>query len=284
MSKSAIEPLVQHALQVHDDVSEMLADDEILGDDVIHGIRVASKELRALWQVIKPLLDDNRAKQSINELRDAAATLSEARDRYVIIQTLERLCQKAPSKDARKALTATLDKLCSQKQEADRGTATAAQLHECWQQDRQRWQSLDISVDSNILLAEGYGRLYRKAHRLTRTALRSDDIQHWHALRKWTKYLSLTLPVYAQSAKLERLTDDITRLGKKLGRLHDLDRLLLAVNELDWTDDDPERGAYVSHLVRREIGNVVSQCSKLAKALFNDEPRQFVVMVKRLRR
>ncbi|MEE4250617.1 MAG: CHAD domain-containing protein [Alcanivoracaceae bacterium] len=284
MSKSAIEPLVRHALQVHDDVAEMLADDVLLGDDVVHGIRVASKEMRALWQVVKPLLDDNRAKQSINELRDAAATLSEARDRYVILQTLERLCQKAPSKDARRALSVTLDKLRTQEQEVGSPAATTVQLHDCWQQDKHRWQSLDISVDSNTLLAEGYGRLYRKAHRLTRAALRSDDIQHWHALRKWAKYLSLTLPVYAQSTKLEQLTDDISRLGKKLGRLHDLDRLLLAVNELDWTDGDPERGAYVSHLVRREIGNVVSQCSKLAQALFNDEPRQFVVMVKRLRR
>src|SRR5690606_27322081 len=134
----------------------------------------------------------------------------------------------APSKDSRAALNITLSKLRDLEQNASPQFSPPAPADDCWQQDKQRWQSLELVVDSNMLLAEGYGRLYRKAHRLTRTALRSDDIQHWHALRKWVKYLSLALAPYDQSAKLEELSDDLTRLGKKLGRLHDLDRLLLA--------------------------------------------------------
>lgn len=281
MPKATIDVLRKHALRVHDDVAEMLNTDAELEEDVIHGLRVAAKEVRALWQLLKPLLDDARAEQAIASLGEAAASLSEARDQYVTGDTLARLCQRARSKDARHALENALQLLRTGR--SDNGTRAVAsrQLRESWAEDGKRWETLDINISQAELISEGYGRLYRKAHRLTHSARNNDDIQLWHSLRKWVKYLALTLPLAGDSSKLEALCADVTRLGKKLGRLHDLDRLLIELATLEWPDQDSEQPAYVSHLIRREMGTVLEECATLAKDLFDDEPRKFIRELKR---
>lgn len=281
MPKASTDVLRKHALRVHEDVAEMLNSDAELEEDVVHGLRVAAKEVRALWQLLKPLLDDARAEQAIASLGEAAASLSEARDQYVTGDTLARLCQRARGKDARQALENALKLLQAGRSGIGTRTTASRQLRESWADDGKRWQTLDINISQAELISEGYGRLYRKAHRLTHSALNADDIQLWHSLRKWVKYLALTLPLLGDSSKLEALCSDITRLGKKLGRLHDLDRLLIEMATLEWPEQDSERPAYVSHLIRREIGTVLEECTALAKSLFDDEPRKFIRELKR---
>ena len=281
MSKAPIDVLRKHALRVHDDVAEMLNTDSELEEDAIHGLRVAAKEVRGLWQLLKPLLDDARAEQAIASLGEAAGSLSEARDQYVTGDTLARLCHRARSKDAQQALASALQLLQTTRSESGARALASGQLRESWAEDLKRWQTLDISVSQSELIAEGYGRLYRKAHRLTHSALDNDDIQLWHSLRKWVKYLALTLPLAGDSDKLKDLCDDITRLGKKLGRLHDLDRLLIELATLEWPETDGEQPAYVSHLIRREMGTVLDECAALSKSLFDEEPRKFIRQLKR---
>lgn len=281
MPKATIDVLRRHARRVHDDVAAMLSTDAELEEDAIHGLRVAAKEVRALWQLLKPLLDDARAEQAIASLGEAAASLSEARDQYVTADTLARLCRRARSKDARHALESALQLL--QAGRSDKGTRAVAsrQLRETWAEDGKRWDTLDIRISQSELISEGYGRLYRKAHRLTHSAMLNDDIQLWHSLRKWVKYLALTLPLIDSSNKLENLCADVARLGKKLGRLHDLDRLLSELAALEWPDHGSERAAYVGHLVHREMGALLEGCAALAKDLFHDEPRSFIRELKR---
>jgi CHAD domain-containing protein len=282
MPKASIDVLRKHALRVHEDVADMLNTDSELEEDAIHGLRVAAKEVRALWQLLKPLLDDARAEQAIASLGEAASSLSEARDQYVTADTLARLCQRARGKDARQALENALELLQAGRSGTDTRAVASRQLRTSWAEDSKRWQTLDINISQAELISEGYGRLYRKAHRLTHSALKSDDIQLWHSLRKWVKYLALTLPLTGDNSKLEALCSDITRLGKKLGRLHDLDRLLSEIATLKWPDQDSEQPAYVSHLIRREIGTALEECAALAKDLFDDEPRKFIRELKRL--
>ena len=284
MARQPVQRLREHALQVHDDVRAMLDTKGSLEEDAIHGLRVAAKEVRALWQLLKPLLDDARAEQAIRELRDAAATLSQARDQYVVIDTLNQLRSRARSADARDTLGDALQLLRQQHPEESTRAVASRTLTECWQHDLLRWQTLEANFGSAELIREGYGRLYRQAYKLTHSAIAADDIKLWHALRKWVKYLALTLPLLGKGSKLESLTEDVTRLGKKLGRLHDLDRLLLEAAALEWPDDKTEQRAYVNHLIRREIGKALESCAPLAKELFDQAPEKFISDLRRISR
>jgi len=268
--------LRKHALQVHEDATAMLTGDGPLEADCIHGLRVASKELRALWQLLKPLLDDTRADTAITSLRDAAASLSEARDRYVMLTTVNTLIRKTRNEDACQALTLLQQRLQTNNPEASTEVTPSLALHDAWRQDQQRWQQLDVSVSDQDLLRDGYGRLYRKGRRLVIRALDRGDIQDWHSLRKWVKYLALTLPLLGKKRKLETLNERTSQLGRYLGKLHDLDRLAIEIPALVQPDDDPEQIAYATHLVHRELSRVLTDCESLASKLFEESAGDFV--------
>ncbi|MFN3714285.1 MAG: CHAD domain-containing protein [Alcanivoracaceae bacterium] len=275
MPTLSVDTIRTHALAVHDDVRDMLSREGPLEEDCVHGLRVASKELRALWQLLKPVMDDQCAREALTQLRDVATSLSEARDQYVVLDTLKGLCAKARSRDTRAALDAALLYLRDHTPETLTQVAASPELQDSWQRDLQRWQALHTDILASDLRDEGFGRLYRKARKLTHAAIQSDDIHLWHALRKWVKYLALTLPVAGDSKAQERFSPDLTRLGKKLGKLHDLDRLLLALSELDWQGSEDQLG-YINHEIRREISRLLSDCSALATRLFDPSPRAFL--------
>ncbi|PKM21842.1 MAG: hypothetical protein CVV10_07300 [Gammaproteobacteria bacterium HGW-Gammaproteobacteria-14] len=276
MSNNTLLRLRKHALQVHEDAAAMLSGDGPLEADCIHGLRVASKELRALWQLLKPLLDDTRADTAITSLRDAAASLSEARDRYVMLTTVNTLIRKTRNEDACQALALLQQRLQTNRPEASTEVTASLALHDVWRQDQQRWQQLDVSVSDQDLLREGYGRLYRKGRRLVIRALDRGDIQDWHNLRKWVKYLALTLPLLDKKRKLETLNERTNQLGRYLGKLHDLDRLAIEIPALGQPDDDPEQVAYASHLIHRELSRVLTDCESLASKLFEESAGDFV--------
>lgn len=276
MPKTQIDMLRHHALRVHDKVAAMLNTNAELTDETVHGLRVAAKEVRGLWQLLKPLLDDTRADQAIADLGKAVANLSETRDRCATSETLVRLCRRSRGKDARKTLNTALRLLQTTGSDTRISTIAAQHLRTSWAEDYQRWATLEVDIEAAELIPKGYGRLYRKAQRLTLCALENDDIQLWHKLRKWVKYLALTLPLAGSSRKLRTLRTPFTRLATKLGRLHDLETLRIALSRLDWPDQEVEQTALVDHLVNRAMVQALNECAALAGELFAQKPREFI--------
>lgn len=280
MPQARLDTFRQHALRVHEGVASMLGTDTELAEDAIHDLRVATKELRALWQLLKPLLDDPRAEQAIADLGKAAATLSAARDRHASRETLKHLCQRQRGKHAQKALGRALYLLQTTGSEKSTGTVASRQLRANWAEDYQRWATLDAEIDADELFSSGYGRLYRKAHRLHARASNNNDTRLWHKLRKWVKYLALALPLAGAGPGLEAMYADFRRLADRLGRLHDLEKLLLDLTALEWPADDNEHASRVRELLRHEIHAAVEDCGTMANVVFARKPRRFIHMLK----
>lgn len=265
-----ITALRRHAEQVHSDIVLMADKQGVLHSEDIHGLRVASKELRALWQLLKPLLDKAEVRKALANLEQAASLLSDSRDHQVAISTLQRLRQHSRNKDARGALDEALAAL--QAGAPDQANQRAVDLQPFWQRDQQYWQALNCTADAATLRKRGFDRLYNKAAKLARAARCDDDIRLWHKLRKWVKYLALTLPLQGT----QELADELGRLGKKLGRLHDLHQLLQRIEQLDWQRQAPQQAAYVKHLIRREEARLCQRCADLSSTLFAPSPAQFI--------
>lgn len=274
----SIKTLRRHAEQVHADIALMRNDQDILQSEDIHGLRVASKELRALWQLLRPLLDKDEVRTAIANLDQAAASLSDSRDYQVAISTTQRLLERTRNRDARHALREAQSALLAAAPATASHAATELQHH--WLQDARRWQALTSTADAATLRKRGFGRLYRKAARLARAARCEDDIRLWHRLRKWVKYLSLTLPLAGQSSSQRALIEEFERLGKKLGQLHDLHQLVLRIDRLDWQQTAPQQAAYVKHLIRREEARLCQRCSDITSTLFAPSPAQFIARLR----
>jgi CHAD domain-containing protein len=57
----------------------------------VHGMRVATRRLRAALEVFGPCLDRERGKQALSDVKALAAALGERRDRDVQLERLEHL-------------------------------------------------------------------------------------------------------------------------------------------------------------------------------------------------
>jgi CHAD domain-containing protein len=57
----------------------------------VHGMRVATRRLRAALEVFGPCLDRERGRQALSDVKALAAALGERRDRDVQLERLERL-------------------------------------------------------------------------------------------------------------------------------------------------------------------------------------------------
>lgn len=276
MPQATSDILRHRALCVHSDVASLLATATELDADTVHALRAASKEIRGLWQLLKPILDDFRVDQAIADLGETAASLSEARDRHVIHKVLTRLYQQERGKDTRKALKGALQRLQATGSETGMRAALSGHLRDSWAKDYHRWQTLVLDISAAELISAGYGSLYRKAHGLARKALANNDIQRWHRLRKWVKYLALTLPLAGDGAWLKNYCADLRRLAENIGRLHDFERLLIALTELDWTDQARDQQLHVCTLIEREMRAAIEDCAAVASAILGRKPRKFI--------
>ncbi len=192
--------------------------------NAVHNCRVAVKRLRAQWQLLRPWLsrDDHRAFD--HSIRSAARLLAGTRDNHVMAATLQQLASKA-DKPQRHSLSRVTTTLFSDPDPPSE-TAHHQEAITAFALDQQPWQSLALSISDHELLVTGLARTYKQCRNRTIKAQVGNDPQPWHDLRKWVKYL-----LYQQQALADQNIHtpcheaDLERLGKKLGKLHDLHML-----------------------------------------------------------
>lgn len=262
---------------VHFSIASLLADEASSSDAVIHQLRVATKRLRALWQLARPLVGNDPVREAIASLRDASAGLSAARDQTVMLKTLRRLAKEHPDGKYGDSLRTMTKFLQENELAVVPSIPDRADLRVEMCRDRQRWEIIGSGGDEHVL--SGFKRLYRKGRKLTRIASTrngSNEVDLWHESRKWVKFLSLVLPLCGDHRPIEKLAKGYGRLGKRLGKLHDYDQLLWRIKNMQC----PERLSVdlesVSDLVESRRAKVLSRCDKLAKKRYKVRPKAFV--------
>ena len=90
----------------------------------VHGMRVATRRLRAALEVFGPCLDRERGKQALSDVKALAAALGERRDRDVQLERLERLQERAQGAE-RHAVELLSEELRDEQARANRRLAKA---------------------------------------------------------------------------------------------------------------------------------------------------------------
>lgn len=186
-----------------------LDDPAVPDTDKVHSLRARCKKMRALLRLAGPVMGDDFGRRD-GEFRDAGRRLGELRDAYVQAKTLAELTPNGgdePPVDGFAADPALL---------ADSRAAMEAAYESVAE-----WP---LPVESFYDLAPGYARTYAKARRAWARCRAAPTDEHFHKLRKWTKYH------WYQTRILERINKPAMRqrrlrlqvLGEILGRAHDL--------------------------------------------------------------
>ena len=192
--------------------------------DAVHRVRVASKRLRAMWQLMRPVIEPQIAQDADARLGGLAAVLSRSRDTHVLADLLTDLrdSDEPIYRGAFDRAAALLDS--PEGVELDQESTRTALLGGL-DGDRDEWRLL-VLPDDEELVDQGLGRTYRKARRRAETAARTGEGDHNHRWRKWTKYLRYQLECLGEpGTELGRRIAGLKALGGSLGKRNDLHNL-----------------------------------------------------------
>lgn len=206
-----------------------LQSDAAFEPDNVHALRVATKRLRAYWQLQKPTANAALAKRSIKGLRDAARTLAGLRDEHVLRSLLAELSLTADS-SSRQAFEKAAEHLTPAGARSTAKPDDRRDFLEAIDSDLEDWWQA-VALDDDEMLDAGLRRSFAKTRDLGRLALEDQAPEEMHRWRRWVKYLRYQVEPLASPGRrfLSDLYAELKELGSVLGQLNDLENLRHAV-------------------------------------------------------
>ncbi len=282
MTATSIEPeavpLSELTLGIATSCLERLTGPECLTDEtVVHDLRVATKRLRAAWQLVKPLVGTGLARERNRALREMSAHLSASRDQAVLIALAQALAARQTDDTITAALGQAGEALTEEVAPSAAGSpdpaATLDTIRATLADEIAAWHSLDDCdpATARRAIRHQLRKNLARARRDTRLARHDHDPELWHDWRKTVKRLRYQREfVAATQGRMPGKRDArISRLGTRLGERNDLANLAAAVDGLAASGRLDRR----SHgLVRKAIAadeqRVMRNCRRLGRQVF----------------
>lgn len=272
------------ALACHLQAAAIFGESNESTDEAIHTLRVQTKRLRAYWELLYPFVGKSQVKSATKGLRYASSSFGAARDHHVMVKLLGKLVAKAKKPKLQSSIAEALKVIAQTQATAPQTTVSDSivagdDVSKAWQRDRRSWENLDASPGSDSstgrYVRTGLKRLFKKARDLHERAVTEQDIERWHDLRKWVKYLSLTVPLCGDDPATTVAAEEWARLGKSLGKLHDYDELAKRLQQLTPDQIDTQQAARIIRWVIEKRDRLCVQCDMLARRLMVQRPGRF---------
>ncbi|WP_158284680.1 CHAD domain-containing protein [Oricola cellulosilytica] len=242
----------------------------------IHDARKRFKKLRGLFRLVRDGTPDLYAGENAR-LRDAARSLSSARDAAALVETMDRLAGAGRYGDDQPTLYAIRHRLAARRDsvasgEEDLHARISSAIAAC-EEGIDAVSSLSLRGRNSRIIGKGFGRSYARARRAHVKANASGDPSDWHELRKRVKYHWMHVRL------LRALWPGVMRLramrakegGNILGDEHDLSMLrALAVRDPEalGSEEDVE---VLTRVATAETARLRQEFSRLAGDLLADE-------------
>lgn len=251
-------------------------------EEGFHRCRRRIKRLRALIRLVRAA-DPDYWKAEDARWRDLSRSIAGAREAAALVETLDRIVAAFPAEtageefaDLRAALVARHDRVAGETSGIDSVIGAAI-----WTAEGGR-AALATAIlpeepgEAADLLAEGAGRVVRRAVRALREARKSGKTEDFHELRKCVKahamHVELLRAYWPRPVKARLKALDA--LGERLGELNDaLVMRLLAASDHSVFGPDELRRQLVKLLKRTEKG-LRRRCLEDAEAAFDPVPRR----------
>lgn len=196
-----------------------------VGDaDVVHGLRLSCKKIRAWLRLLRDALGDEAFKAENRVFRDLARRLSAQRDADVLHESVEALRDAFPGEAHAGDISAARSALPEVTRESGSVLAMLADVAAVVADARQRIAELPLRRGGR---SKSLKQAYRKSCRREKAARRaarnlaSDQLHEWRKDVKALRYqLQLVRNVWPK--RVGRLETRLKTLAKTLGRHHDL--------------------------------------------------------------
>lgn len=238
----------------------------------VHKVRRRMKALRGLLRLVKPGFD--RFKKENRLFRDIGRSFSSMRDARVMLDTFDKIAERADGQPLRAGFHAVRQRLQAAC-DAQRDVAgLLAGARKALVKARNRAEKWDLAAQGWPAIAAGLARTYDHARAAMRETMTSGDAVASHEWRKSVKY-------HGQQAKLlrkmkpDKLKADAktsSRLADLLGERHDIDLFLDHMAAAPAHFGDIVTVTQVAALARLRIARLERQAQHLGARFFADKP------------
>lgn len=253
--------------------------------ELVHEIRVAAKQFRALLQLLRAAPTAKFCEAQDRALADAARSLAANRDLVVIRETLERVAQTCEWFSGRDSLHRLL--LHLREQRIDRGLqgTTLRQALVSLTQSATALRGRLQRGPSDAVLLESFRKEYRRARRLTAKCRRKPGKESWHRWRKQVKALHYQAASLApvRPGRLGRLAKGCWRLQAMLGRHHDLHMTRERLSRLRIDPVNEPCRTRSLHALDREIARREKKILRVTERFLGRSSKEFAARLKQPR-
>ena len=257
-----------------DDAVELLRDPEVAPGTAVHEARKDMKKLRSALRLVRPVIGEAVYRRENGRFRDAARTLSAARDAKVLAETIDALAERFADDpppggwdSVRDALTIVAD----DRDLDDLRRSAAAEI----ESGRREIQTLSLPGRPDDVLRAGLEGVYERGRRRMREAVSDPNDERLHELRKRVKDLWYHLRLLRDGSRelVEPLEDRADALSDLLGDDHDLAVLAAKLDDADSLDGDQRR--HLHRLIDARRSELQSEALACAERLYKRKPRAF---------
>lgn len=252
-----------------DRIDEVVSDETLSIARKVHEARKCTKRLRSLIRLVAPVFADAANENAI--LRDAARSLSSARDSSALLESVARL---KLSPEIRSIVEASLDTMPGPSADGNAPTKLLKVFAKDMRAAARRAEHWDISGAGFDLIRPGLKRSYRKLRRNFASALKTGEEEARHCWRKSAKNH------WHQTLLLSRICPDAMdgharmagRLSEHLGNWRDTGLLLTALNELEATGFDEGTLKQVRRAATRDQKRLLKKAEFISALLTAEKP------------
>lgn len=240
----------------------------------VHETRKSLKRLRALLRLIRPAMGEDAFKEENARLRDIGLSLSGARDRYVLLETVNKL--EAAGGLERRNVAELVRKAIAAMNGGNGESPPAMEEAPLRILDAgHRLAEISLSGNGFDIVGPGLERSYRRARRAFAAAYDKPSDEAFHEWRKgaqahWRQMtlLARAWPDYLGARALEART-----LSQLLGDDHDLALLVDFINS-DTSGVAAGTVAVVEKAARQQQAKLRAAAKPRGERLFAESPRQ----------
>lgn len=238
----------------------------------VHETRKSLKRLRALLRLVRPAIGESVFKDENARLRDIGLSLSGARDRHVLLETLNKLAtsnglgRRSLVDDLRHAIASA---------NGEGTPLTMQQGHARLSEAKKRIAHLSIEGSGFDVVGAGLERSYRRARLALAEAYARPSDEVFHEWRKGAQahWRQMTLLARAWPEYIGARALEARNLSQLLGDDHDL-ALLVAFVHSDAAGISKERAAVVEKAARRRQGELRDIARPHGDRLFAESPKR----------
>lgn len=251
----------------------------------VHEARKATKRLRAILQLLKPVLSRTDFNLALRTFEQIASMLADLRDANSRLLAIEHLMKSFRDREEYASIVAVRNYLANELRNIEEHDFENVfeQIQQHTSYVEYQVQTWSIDKPGRKLIFKSIRRIYKNARNISTKAFSSNKMELLHDFRKQNKFLLHHIELIKQiwPEVMEAYIGEFSKLSDLLGEEHDLELLHSYIDELTHINEMTDEAGIVLVIINNRRLYLQNSIFHLQSKIYVDKPNNFK---KRLRK